>query len=177
MDPIQPPDPRPAHRPPRRNAFSLVEVVVAMMLVSLLLVAALSTVGASRVGQRQALDEALAANLAHSLLEEVMGRAYEDTAADNRFGTETGESTQTRAAFDDVDDYHKWSAAPPVHADGTAINGAHRLRREVAVLYVKPDNPNQTAASPTDAKRVTVTVSLEGRTLAQATAVRTRSGP
>ena len=177
MDPIQPPDPRPARRPPRRNAFSLVEVVVAMMLVSLLLVAALSTVGTSRAGQRHAIDQALAANLAQSLLDEIMGQPYEDHDANARFGTEPDEPTQTRAAFDDVDDYHKWVAAPPVHADGTAINGAHRLRREVAVLYVKPDNPNQTAASPTDAKRVTVTVSLEGRTLAQATAVRTRSGP
>jgi len=171
------PSQRRSSRPPRRAAFTLVEVVVAMLLVSVLLVAALSTVGASRAGQRHTLDQSLAANLAQNLLEEVSGQAYEDPDGSSGFGPEPDEPTHTRATFDDVDDYAGWAASPPTLPDGVAIDGAHRFRREVSVNYADLTRPDQTVTSDSGAKRVTVTVSMEGRILARATAIRSRSGP
>ena len=93
------------------------------------------------------------------------------------FGTESGEGTSNRADFDDVDDYHDWSQSPPQRRDGTVIPDLNGWGRSVAVQWVNPTNLSQTLGSDQGAKRMTVTVTHNGRPVASVFAFRTSAWP
>lgn len=160
----------------RRRAFSLLEVVVSLFLVGTIMVVALEALTAATRGRARNSNQAQAAHLAHSLLQEILDHPYlepDDTAA---FGPETGETaTGTRAAFDDVDDYHGWSATPPETKDGTAVPLSSDWTRKVAVQWVQPNSIN--VNSPTDGglKQVLVSVEHKGVALAALSMVVTKS--
>jgi prepilin-type N-terminal cleavage/methylation domain-containing protein len=165
-------------RPRRRPAagFTLVEVVVSMAVVALAIVAALQTIGAV-VRTRGTVHERRAGRaLARALAAEIAGQAYAEPLATpgGPLGPEAGEADGTRAAFDDVDDYAGWSASPPAEADGTPCDGCDATwTRSVAVEWVAPGDYGTTRAAASGAKRITVTVTHEGREVARLVAVRT----
>ena len=73
-----------------------------------------------------------------------------------RLGRDSLESTP--AAYDDVDDWNGFTN-PALLATWDGGTGAtHTLTASVVVRYVNPTNPTATAASPTLAKEVVVTV-------------------
>ena len=73
----------------------------------------------------------------------------DDTPA---FGREAGESSSSRAAYDDVDDYHGWSGSPPVEKDDAAIANAAGFTRIVkpAFFYRSYRSPGRTRISDHD---------------------------
>jgi len=162
----------PMHRSSNARAFTLVEAVISTLIVAVMLVAALSAVGASRLIQHRASLSYQGRLLAESLMAEIMQRAYEDPNDTVAFGLETGESAATRAAFDDVDDYDGWSASPPTAADGTVLGDTSGWQRLVTIEWVDPNDPTLTETSETNVKRVTVTVLHEGRQMASFVAVK-----
>ncbi len=157
----------------RRRAFTIVEAVISTIIVAIMFVAALNTVGASRRIQQQTVVAVEGRQLAESLLAEVLRQSYEDPNGSPVFGLEAGEAAATRADFDDVDDYHGWSAAPPVAKDGTPLANVSGWTRTVAVVWIHPHDPAVVKASETRAKRITVTASYNNATLATLVAVRT----
>ncbi len=89
----------------------------------------------------------------------VYGKVTTNVGGADYIGTETGEGTSTRSDFDDVDDYHSWSASPPQSKDGTDLPDYDGWTRSVTVEWVNVNSPGGTAAnSETGAKRITVTV-------------------
>ena len=88
---------------------------------------------------------------------EVLQTCYREPTDKPKFGWEGGEKSRSRSAWDDVDDYHKWSASPPETKDGTAIAGADGWTRQVTVEYVRLADPSQTSGSDEGLKRITVT--------------------
>jgi len=103
-------------------------------------------------------------HLASTLLEEVRSKRWDENtgAASATLGSETGE---TRATYDDVDDFHALDESPPKDSLGTTISGVTGFRQQVSVCYVANTDLNTCLGSGTsNYKQVTVTVTdPEGR--------------
>ncbi len=166
--------PRAAELHPRR-AMSLVEVVVATGVVGVMFVAAIGMVGASRKGEFFLDERARGGLLAEGLMGEILQQAYEDPQEPpGGFGLEAADSSAgKRTLFDDVDDYHNWSASPPQAKDGTAIAWATDYKTSVTVDWVKTTDVTAAAGSDSGIKRIVVTVTRADREVARLTAWRT----
>jgi hypothetical protein len=135
-----------------------VEATISTVIVAVMLVAALNTVGASRTTQHRAALVSRGQLLAEALLAEILEQHYQEPDGTPAFGRETGESATLRTAYDDVDDYDGWSAAPPTAKDGTVLTNSTGWKQTVVVKPVDPLAPEQVTTRETGAKRVTVTV-------------------
>jgi len=150
--------PRTPRRPHRRNGagLTLLECVAAMVVLSLVLLAVLST---SVAGQQRlsAADRAMTGTrVGRDLLEEVSSMAYKDPGATAVFGAEPDESG--RQTWDDVDDYHGYSEAPGLLRDarGRLYPAESQEYRRSATVVAQTLNLPQLGAVP--GKLVTVTV-------------------
>jgi len=161
----------------RTRAFSIAETFVCIVLVSGLLVAALNTVGATAQGHALMSAQGKGQLLAADLMSEILTKAYEEPSGPSMFGPEVAEPTTSRAAFDDVDDYHNWNEIPPQKADGTALPDLAGWRRTVTIVRVNPDNPSAVSMTDQGAKRITVEVLFQGRQVASLVACRTGEPP
>jgi MSHA pilin protein MshD len=94
-----------------RSGFSIVEVTVSIVLTGIMLTVALQTVSQSNLTQHRTLERARAGELARMLANEILQHSYVEPVAAATFGAESGE---TRATYDDVDDYNGLSESPPV---------------------------------------------------------------
>lgn len=163
----------------RRAAYTLLEVVISSAIISVMLVAALQAVAASRVSMRRLGDHSRGALLAQDLMTEILAQSYCDGAFGlGSFGINATEAAAgNRSLYDDVDDYDDWVASPPEYQDGTPIPETTGFERRVRVDWVQPDDLSQTSGSETGIKRIIVTVSLDGEVVARLTAIRTMSWP
>lgn len=154
------------------RSFTLVEATISLVIVSVMMVAALNTLGAARIGEQKMSDRARAYALAESLISEILSQPYEDMNPGADIGTELGESRDTRLEFDDIDDYHLWSSKPPQYKDGTTIPWASDYTRSVSIELTSFSQPlpDGTSASM---KLITVTVERDARVLTSLEAIRT----
>lgn len=162
-------------KPPSRKTagFSLVEAIIAILIVATMVVAVLSNVGASQTSQYALMEQERAHALAQDLIAEIINQPYEEPEDTPTFGREPSENGGKRERWDDVDDYKDWSSSPPENPDNTALPDLTGWTRAATVIRVNPDNLSQTSASETGAKHITVTVKHGDRVIATATAVRT----
>jgi len=163
----------------RLRAFTLVEAAISMALVSVLLVAALNTLGASKLGQLKTMVRGRGHLLAQELLSEIMRQSYADpeevgpidltklSLSAVPLGIDFGELATTRADFDDVDDYDGWSGTPPQDKNGVPITNAEDWERSVTVSRVNPVRGWPDAAAELGLKRIIVTVTYNGAQAAQ----------
>jgi len=159
------------------RAFTLVEATVSIFILGVMVVAALSTVGATRLGEYKLAERCRALPLAQDLLAEVLQQSYEDPNGSAVFGTESGEGTASRTDFDDLDDYHNWSASPPQNQDGTDMSGLSGWQRSVQVSWADPTDLSQTVGNDQAVKRIAVTVKHGGVPMASVSAFRTSMWP
>lgn len=154
--------------------FTMVEAIISIVLVGTVLVAAMNTVGASKAGEYTKLETFVGEYLANNLMAEIVSRYYEEPDDMPGFGRESGESGSQRDQWDDVDDYHGWSADAIQRRNGTTI-AKSGWSRNVTVEWVNPDKLSQTSASETGAKKITVSIKHGARVIATSTAVRTNA--
>ena len=169
---------RTTKRPDRRfrRGVTLIEAVMSLLIIAVMLVAALRTVGSTARARQVNLTRRRGAALAEQVLAELLPVSYSEPSGSGVFGPESGENTGDRSNFDDVDDFHDWSASPPQAADGSVLPGLAGWSRRVTVEYVAPDAPDNTVGSDQGLKRVTVTVTdPQGRQIT-AGALRSRYG-
>ena len=150
---------------------------MSMLIVGLMLVAALNTVGASRVSQSRNAEQSIGPMLAQDLMAEILSQNYEEPDVTVKFGRESGERKGKRSAWDDVDDYDSWSKSPPQNKDGTDIPDLAGWGREVKVTWASVADLNLEAGSPTGLKRIDVTVTHQGRVVAKLSTLRTSGWP
>jgi MSHA pilin protein MshD len=155
------------------SGLTLIEVVASTMIVGLMAVAALDALAAATKSSNSIGNRAVAAALADELLSEIVTQPYSDPDGSAVFGHESGESTNVRSAFDDIDDYDGWVASPPQYRDGTAIPDRTNWRQRVTVNYVSPTNLAQTGSSDLGVKRIRVQIEYQNRVLADQYAFRT----
>jgi hypothetical protein len=155
--------------------LTLVEATMAMLLVSLLLVAAMRATAGSGLAQYKTAERSTARLLADGLISEITALSYEDPDSTPAFGFESGESSTSKSAWDDVDDFHGWVESPPQFRAGTAMSGLSEWERSVTVERVNASVPSETAQSETGAKRITVTVQRNKLVAATRVAIRTKA--
>ncbi len=153
------------------RAYSLVEVIVAMMVLSVLFVAVMNTVGAARGARLQNVDRARGELLAADLMSEILQTDFAEPGSPTSFGVDFSESTGDRSFFDDVDDYHNWMSAPPQMRDGMTIPDAKDFERSVAVAIVMPAS----TTGPAGMKQIDVTVLHRGKQVVALSALRTQA--
>jgi len=149
----------------------LTETVLVIIVLSLAVPSLLLRIGEGTRASANGELTTIANHLAEDLMEEILEKRWDENTpvgggsiangsktAPANFGTAEGE---TRATFDDVDDYHGLSENPPTDATNTAMSGYNNFTRAVSVIYVDTSDLN-TAVTTTprpDYKRITVTVS------------------
>ena len=147
---------RPAH-----SGFSLIEVIVAMLLISVGVLGVLSAMNTLVKGSADPMVRKQAIAAAESLLEEI-------TLKD--FANPTGGYTGTdRTQFDDVTDYAGYTTTGIVDIGGTAISGLSGYN----VSSVTVANAALGSIASTDAKLITVTVTAPGGEAISMSAYRT----
>ncbi|MBM4018476.1 MAG: PKD domain-containing protein [Planctomycetes bacterium] len=151
-------NPQFAIRNGRRRGFSLVEAVISIFIVSVMMVVALTVLGASRAGQARMADRARGHQLALDLMNEILQAAYFEPDDAALFGPEGIEVGTGRMYFDDVDDYAGWTESPPQTRSGVATSALADWTRSVAVEWASPNDLSCASATATDIKRITVTV-------------------
>lgn len=171
---------RTTNRSTKRMGFSLMEVVVSTLVVTLVLIGAMNCVTDSMRSRDSLSRQVRAELLAQDLLTEILSRPYEDNTSPT-FGPESGEPSifadRTRSTFDDVDDYWGWSASPPEDIDGLALDGVgSEWRRSVQVSFVKRDDPNALLYFSTeDMKKLVVHVFYKGKLVASCASLRSKA--
>jgi type II secretory pathway pseudopilin PulG len=156
-----------------RRGLSLIEVVAATMIVSMMTVATLDGLGAATKSAESIGNRAIAVGLADELMSEIVQQPYSDPDGSNTFGRETGEPSSPRSAFDDVDDYNTWNVSPPQYRDGTVIPNRTGWTQQVQITRVLPSDPTQTSNTEQGAKRIRVMISFQNQILADESAIRT----
>ncbi len=157
--------------------FSLIEAVMSILIVGLMLVAALNTVGASKVAQARQSEQVQGPMLAQDLMAEILAQPFREPVDSPKFGRESGESGGDRLDWDDVDDYDGWSAQPPQAKNGNTLPGLKGWERAVSVTWAVPDNPETDSPIATGIKKITVTVRHQGRVVATLTSLRSNAWP
>jgi type II secretory pathway pseudopilin PulG len=156
----------------RSPGFTLIEAAISTVIVAVMFVAALNTVGASRVAQHKVSLIGRGRMFAESLMAEICLQSYQESGTTWVFGREAGESDTVRTAYDDVDDYHGWTESPPVAKDGAALPNAAGWSRTVTVEWVEPLSPKLLRATESGAKRITVVAAFRNVPRATIVAVR-----
>jgi len=151
-------------RAPAR-AFTLVEVILTVLIVGVGTVASMRALPVILKISRASHQGLVAQRLATDLLAEISLLPFEDPDGSPKFGPEADESKDTRADFDDIDDYNQWKAAPPQKKDGSTEPGCPEYARAVSVASVKVWNFTEVVSpGSSDAKLITITVTREGMT-------------
>ncbi len=150
---------------------------MSMLIVGLMLVAALNTVGASKLSQSRNAEQSIGPMLAQDLMAEILSQYYEEPVDAVGFGRESGESGGDRANWDDVDDYDSWSKSPPQNKDGTDIPDLAGWGREVNVCWASVFDLSKATGSSTGLKRIDVMVTHQGRVVAKLSTLRTSGWP
>jgi MSHA pilin protein MshD len=158
----------------RRSAFTLLEATLSIVIVAVMLCAAMSLVSAYGRSRNSRQDLSRAMLLAQQLMSEIVQCSYSDpTTGSTTFGPDSGE---TRANYDDVDDYNGLSESPPANRAGTAIPGFTGWSRSVQVSYVDPTTPTTVISTDKGVKRIVVTVKSPSGKVQTLTALRSTSG-
>ena len=147
---------RPAH-----SGFSLIEVIVAMLLISVGVLGILSAMNTLVKNSADPMVRKQAIAVAESLMEEI-------TLKD--FANPTGGYTGTdRTQFDDVSDYAGYTTTGIVDISGTAISGLSGYN----ISSVTVVNAALGSIASSDAKLITVTVTAPGGEAISLSAYRT----
>src|SRR3954465_4340748 len=102
---------------PSPRAFTLIECLVSVLIVSVVLIAAVGTFGQIAKARQNQVDRTAGIALADQLMAEILQCYFKEPGGGTTLGPDPGE--MNRAAFDDVDDYDGYTASPPVLRDGT----------------------------------------------------------
>ncbi|MCB1644175.1 MAG: hypothetical protein KDI36_01915 [Pseudomonadales bacterium] len=160
------------HRLRRSAGATLVEVIIAIVLTAIVLVSLASAVSLSTSKSADLLWQVKAVELGESYLEEILGKRFDENSpvggipACHSSATAcgaVGPDGESRAAYDDVDDYHGLDESPPQDSDGVARSLYTGYRVQVQVSYVSAATVTALGLSATDdAKLIEVTVTPPG---------------
>jgi len=159
------------------GAFSIVETVFSILLVSGVVVAALNSVGAATSSRHFVDGKARGQLLAESLMTEIMAQGYVDDSGAATLGPEMAEVDVDRNEFDDVDDYRNYIDSPPKNREGELISGFSNWSRTVSVVLADPVLPNNLAAEDAGVKKIKITVKCDGVPVATLVAFKTGTDP
>ena len=107
-----------------KKALTLLEIVISLSIIAIVFVGIGTAFGVVMNGLKKSNLELIATNLARGLMAEIMSKNFCDpTACDpSRLGTESGEVSNDKTTFDDVDDYKGYIEVNPLAPDNQLID-------------------------------------------------------
>ncbi len=159
-------------RPPslaRQAGASLIELIVTMVIMAIVLTGIAVVFFATVKQTPEPVIDTRAAELGQAYLDEILTKRYDAHAGEGGIprcnSTDPGatpcsttlgpEPGETRATYDDVDDYNGLDESPPRGAQGAVLPGYAGYRVQISVVYA---GTGLGLASNQDAKRITVTI-------------------
>ncbi len=152
----------------RQNGFSLVELIVMIVVLSVALTGVTIAINEAVKQSPKPLVQTRAMELAQAYLDEILAKRFDefsgqggiprcdsiDNAAQTCSNTMGNEEGGSRSLFDDVDDYHGLNDTPPVLASGTSLANYGSYQVQITVGY----NGSELGLTNRGAKRITVSV-------------------
>ncbi len=148
------------HRDER--GFTLIDLILVIIIVAIAIPPMLALFIQMVSGSTFAVTVSRANALASTLREEIQSKKWDDNDPWSVIlGPETGDS---RATYNDVDDFNGLDESPPRDSQGVDLDGFTGFRQQVSVCYVAETDFDTCIGGPTYYKQVTVTVTdPEGR--------------
>ena len=157
----------PASASPKQQGVTLIELIITIVILSIAVVSVVSAISGTVGRSADPLWQTKALQLAQAYLDEIGTKRFDEDAGNGGvppddsgvcdIGAEGGE---TRATYDDVDDYDGVDDMPPVlqTASGFANYGGYRVQVAVVCAGTEVGGANNNAA-----KRIDVTVTPPGQ--------------
>ncbi|MBM3965704.1 MAG: hypothetical protein FJ308_11665 [Planctomycetes bacterium] len=155
------------------RGFSQIEVAASTALMSVLMIATMASIAASRRRATAEMNRLQGQLLATELLTEIMSLPACDpqSGPPATLGRESGETNGSiRTNWDDVDDYHNVTESPPKSRSGTDIPGFPGWTRSTVIERLRSADWTQTNASYASVYRITVSLSRNNQTITTVTA-------
>lgn len=148
------------------RGMTLIEVVLAMVVLGMLLGSVAQGVSLSIRMQRSTAERVRGELLATDLLEWIVALPYSDPDAGTDIGPDAMEFPSNRTTFDDIDDFDGWYESPPQDVDGVDRGDLVGWARTVAVEWVTLGALDSPQVAETGVKKVTVTVTYLDKKIA-----------
>lgn len=155
-----------------RGGFSLIEVLIAILLVGLAIVSLVAANSAFTKANGAGVD----LSTAEFIIEQIRELTTPLSVVDPQSGTGTfGPEEATLAGYDDLDDFDGANFSPPISADRTVLNAFPAFRQRITVENVSSSNFEQVVAHHSSSfVRVTVKVFLNSDEISSASWIRAR---
>ncbi|MGB2863588.1 MAG: prepilin-type N-terminal cleavage/methylation domain-containing protein [Sedimentisphaerales bacterium] len=156
-----------------KSGFSLIEVLIAILLVGLAIASLVAANGAFTKANGAGTDLSTAEFIIGQIRELTMLLPVIDPETELfTFGPESGE---TLAVYDDLDDFNGATFSPPISAERIPLNEFSAFYQQITVENVNPSNFEQVFANHSSSfVRVTVSVFLNSRKISSASWLRAR---
>lgn len=161
-----------------RRGFTIVEVAVASLIVGVVIVPSVFMMSAVAQSYFRSAERDHAFLAAESLLAEIQSLEFDDPElGETTLGPESGESSNGRFDFDDIDDFKDWTETSLTRRDGSPLPNLESFTRTVSVNYVSFNN-NEIVRStqPTRLKLITVEVTNSLGVSISLSTVRSKNG-
>jgi prepilin-type N-terminal cleavage/methylation domain-containing protein len=157
-----------------RCGFTLVEAMIAMLIIGLTIAALVASTGAFTRTNAAGIDLSTAEFLIEEIRELTASLPIVDPVTGTAtFGPEAGETSL--AQCDDLDDFNGASYSPPIDITRSPLADFANFTQQVQVRNVAMSNFNTVVANhSTDLYRVTVTILMNGTAINSATWIRAR---
>jgi prepilin-type N-terminal cleavage/methylation domain-containing protein len=155
----------------RPNGFSLVEILVATILVGLSITALVLASNSFTMANGAGAD----LSTAEFLVEQIRELTAMTPAADPDNPTHFGQETSGEA-YNDVDDFDGGVFSPPISADMTVLNDFASFSQQVIVQKLNPSNLDEVVADTSTSPflRVTVTIIQNNKQITTASWIRAK---
>ena len=156
-----------------KSGFSLIEVLIAVLLVGLAIASLVAANGAFTKANGAGTDLSTAEFIIGQIRELTMLLPVIDPETElSTFGPETGE---TLAGYDDLDDFNGATFSPPISAERIPLNELSAFYQQITVENVNASNFEDVVANHSSSfVRVTVSVYLNSRKISSANWLRAR---
>ncbi len=157
----------------RQKGVTLIELVISIVILSIALVAVMNSFSVSMKHSADPLWRNKTLKLAQLYLDEILSKNYDHATPVGGvppvaaplctgLGPETGE---TRATFNDVDDYHNYGITDPSDARPTSLTTALHASYDnyTATVTVSCDGTTVGASGNNHAKKITLTITPPGQ--------------
>lgn len=151
------------------DGFTLLELILAIVVLAVGLTGTLIAFTKGIETSAYSQNAAVATVLAQDLMEEIRSKCWDQTAATTPpcNGAVTPSATlgpdggETRATYNDVDDFKGLNNTPPTNSQGVAMPAAYNFfSQQASVCYADPNNINNCLSSGTsNYKKIVVTIS------------------
>ena len=160
--------------PAARGGFTLIEAMIAMLIVGLTIAALVASTGAFTRTNAAGIDLSTAEFLIEEIRELTASLPVIDPVTGTaNFGPEAGETSL--ALCNDLDDFDGASYNPPIDINRTALTNFPNFTQQVQVQNVAVSNFTTVVADhTTNFYRVTVTILMNGTALTSANWIRAR---